>query len=57
MYTAEELVWATQLAYCDFEDVHKGELVGDIFSERKEQEKKRRKIRGRSRIFHILQLQ
>ena len=40
MYTAEELVWATQLAYCDFEDVHKGELVGDIFSDREEQEKK-----------------
>ena len=38
MYTAEELVWATQLAYCNFELKHKDLLASDIFRTLKEDE-------------------
>ena len=41
MYTAEELVWATQLAYCNFDaENNRNELVSDIFCALKEDELK-----------------
>ncbi len=39
MYTAEELVWATQLAYCNFDGkTDKNKLVSGIFCTFKEGE-------------------
>ena len=41
MYTAEELVWATQLAYCNFDgNSSKNKTVRDIFSILREKELK-----------------
>ena len=41
MYTAEELVWATQLAYCNFNiDDDKGNTIEEIFCKVKEQDLK-----------------
>ena len=39
MYTAEELVWATQLAYCDFDmGKHFGKIVENIFNISKDED-------------------